>query len=1049
MKYLFLIVFCLCISSILSAQTPVNSDTLNIAERLHLADSLFGEQGNYHQALDYYQQLSVDFAQRGDLKSSITTQVKVIQCHYLLSRYDTALRMADEVLKSVPKNLPEKFLFEGTIQTLIGEIYYKKGEYKVAKQKLAIALEVLKYEPGAEVPLSTAYTVMGFVHETLEAFDLAFKYYKKALRLRRRVLGKYNPATASSYADLANLYFAKGEYTTSISYDLEALRIKKQLYGEHHPAIALSYNNIASTYSTRGNYDKALNYHQRALAIRKKVFGKLHLDVGESYNNIGYTYMQKGAYDLALEYYQRYRAILQKLVGKHHPNLSSVYTNIGTVYVKKRQYSKAINYFDKNLWLLRSAYAKHNMHFAEAYHNYAYVHRLKKDYRLALAYSEKTLAIMQEVFAKPHMYTARAYLNMGRVYAESERPKLAIEYFEKAIYALQQVFGQQSSLLSISAYELGKLYLEQGNYKAALPHLHQALVYGVPRFDQIDSLYALPQLKDCLLDPFLVKILAAKARCLYQMSDSPTQEQYLHYAIDTYELGYVLLKKIGNAYLKVEDRMNFNETIVDIRDGALRAYRKRYEVTQEYQYLRKMFEYSEQFKANTLQSSLNHQKALKAVNIPAVYIMQEQGLRMDIHRWQKKISEQPQHAAQHQDSLFEYNRRYEELIAALETNYPQYVVLKYGYRVAELKEIQRKLPEKSVLLEYSLGDKGSYMFVMTKAQVKVVSLINRQQLQPLFNAFYNALEGEKKLPTFAKASYQLYEAMLKPAEAYIKDKNQLIIIAPSLESTPFEAIISQLPTAQEVASGRFDQLAYLVRQYQISYHYSATLWLRNLGQKSIKKPSLVAFAPFSTGKAQVLKSNTRQVSDSLPESGVEVKRIFEMFRQKELIANAYLSASATKRCFLKKAPHYNIVHLASHSEANTQNANLAKVKFAAEGTSANKFSSFLYSSEVYNLKLNADLLVLSSCESGVGKLARGEGVLSLARSFLYAGARNIVFSLWEVNDTYTRKLMVAFYKELLAGKSYRAALQAAQQTNLQADRFLHPKHWAGFVMVGE
>jgi CHAT domain-containing protein len=109
----------------------------------------------------------------------------------------------------------------------------------------------------------------------------------------------------------------------------------------------------------------------------------------------------------------------------------------------------------------------------------------------------------------------------------------------------------------------------------------------------------------------------------------------------------------------------------------------------------------------------------------------------------------------------------------------------------------------------------------------------------------------------------------------------------------------------------------------------------------------------------------------------------------------------------------------------------------------------LYSNEVYNLQLNTDLLVLSSCESGVGKLAKGEGVLSLARSFLYAGARNIVFSLWEVNDTYTRKLMVAFYKEMLAGKSYRAALQAAQQTNLLADPFLHPKHWAGFVMVGE
>jgi CHAT domain-containing protein len=511
----------------------------------------------------------------------------------------------------------------------------------------------------------------------------------------------------------------------------------------------------------------------------------------------------------------------------------------------------------------------------------------------------------------------------------------------------------------------------------------------------------------------------------------------------------VLLKKIGNAYLKAEDRMHFNETMVDIRDGALRAYHKRYKQTQDSQYLRKMFEYSEQFKANTLQSSLNHQKALKAVKIPPVYIMQEQRLRMDILRWKKKISEQPTQAAQLQDSLFEYNRQYEELIAAIETNYPQYVALKYSYKIAQLKEIQQKLPPKSVLLEYSLGNKASYLFIMTNAEVKVVNLANRKRLQPLLDAYYHVLEGEKRLPEFVGASYQLYEAMFKPAEAYIKGKKQLIIIAPSLESTPFEAIVSQLPSAHELKAQRFDQLAYLVRQYQISYHYSATLWLRNLGQKTLKQPSLLAFAPFSTGKAQVLSNTTRQMSDSLPESGIEVKRIFEMFRQKKLSAQAYLSASATKTRFLQKAPRYDIVHLASHSEANTQNAHLAKIKFADRKSNTNKFSSALYSNEVYNLQLNTDLLVLSSCESGVGKLAKGEGVLSLARSFLYAGARNIVFSLWEVNDTYTRKLMVAFYKEMLAGKSYRAALQAAQQTNLLADPFLHPKHWAGFVMVGE
>ncbi|WP_299465185.1 CHAT domain-containing tetratricopeptide repeat protein [uncultured Microscilla sp.] len=1028
--------------------TPGLFAQLDVDKRIHLADSLFDDRGDYKQALDYYYPLIDDFARKGDRKRHVIYQIKVIQCHYLLSKYDTALKIAHTLLKSLPKSLPRKFLYEGEVKTLMGEIYYKKGEYEVAKKSLHQAWKVLKYEFGAEVQLSTVYTVLGFVHEALEEFNLAFRYYKKALKLRKRVLGKYNQATASSYADLANLYFAQGDYIVSIGYDKKALGIKKQLYGAHHPEIALSYNNMASTYNTWGNYGKALKYHQKALAIREKVFGQWHLDVGQSYHNIGYTYMQKGAYNLALEYYQRYKTILQKLTGKHHPHLSSIYTNIGTVYVKKRQYEKALDYFEKNLWLLRSAYARQNSHFAEAYHNFAYVYRLKKDYQLALTYSQKTLDIAQQVFGKPHLYTARAFLNMGRVYAQLQKPTLASQYFSKAIYILKQVFGHKSSLLSVTAHELGKLYLSQQNYTKALPYLHKALVYGVPRFNKVLELKSLPALKDCPLDPFLVKILATKAQCFYQMYEAKANPLYLNQSIAAYELGYALLKKIGNSFLKTEDRINFNETVIAIRDGALKAYRQKYQVTQQPRFLRKMFECSEQFKASSLQSALNYQKALKAANIPPVYIIQEQGLRMDIDYWTKKVSNNPAKAAQHQDSLFEYNRRYEELIAAIETNYPAYMARKYKYEIAQLDEIQQRLAPQSVLLEYSLGEKSSYLFIITTTKVEVVSLAGRRQLQPLLNAYYGALENEENLPKFAQASHRLYRAMLQPAEAYVKDKKRLIVIAPSLESIPFEAIISQPPSAQQLKLQKFSSLAYLIKQYQISYHYSATLWYRSLGQTKVKPLSLLAFAPFSAGKPQVLSNQTRQLSDSLPETGIEVRAIFEMFKHQKLKAKAYLAATATKWRFMQQSNAYSIIHLASHSEANTRHAHLAKVRFAPHPLDTGNTSGILYSSEVYNLKINPDLLVLSSCESGVGKLAKGEGVLSLARGFLYAGARNIIFSLWEVNDAYTRQLMVAFYKELLAGKNYCAALQAAQQTRLNANQYLHPRHWAGFVMIG-
>ena len=149
-----------------------------------------------------------------------------------------------------------------------------------------------------------------------------------------------------------------------------------------------------------------------------------------------------------------------------------------------------------------------------------------------------------------------------------------------------------------------------------------------------------------------------------------------------------------------------------------------------------------------------------------------------------------------------------------------------------------------MLLEYSFGEKGSYLFIMTKTVVEVVNIINRKDLQPVLNAYYHALEGEERLSKFASASYQVYKALLKPAEPYFKGKKRLIIIAPSLESVPFEAIITNKPAKSLLKTNHFFRLAYLIKQYQVSYHYSATLWYRGLNHTKTVNPRFNCLCPF-------------------------------------------------------------------------------------------------------------------------------------------------------------------------------------------------------------
>jgi CHAT domain-containing protein len=226
------------------------------------------------------------------------------------------------------------------------------------------------------------------------------------------------------------------------------------------------------------------------------------------------------------------------------------------------------------------------------------------------------------------------------------------------------------------------------------------------------------------------------------------------------------------------------------------------------------------------------------------------------------------------------------------------------------------------------------------------------------------------------------------------------------------------------------------------------LWWQSQGSDvaSITKKSLrfAAFAPFSGGKGKVM--TTRANEGLLPESKAEVSTVYNFFKQKNYDAVAYLSKAATRREFLNQAVKSDILHIASHSTANLRETRLAKVHFAPQ---AQADSTYLYAESIYHLPLKARLVVLSSCESGVGKFVAGEGVESLARGFFHAGAQSVISSLWEADDAYTKKLMILFYNNALFHQdTYMHALSHAKRQLMHKEPQLHPKYWSCFILIG-
>ena len=382
-------------------------------------------------------------------------------------------------------------------------------------------------------------------------------------------------------------------------------------------------------------------------------------------------------------------------------------------------------------------------------------------------------------------------------------------------------------------------------------------------------------------------------------------------------------------------------------------------------------------------------------------------------------------------------------------------VLKYPEPVS-LKEAQALCPDKNtVILEYSVGDTSSCLWIITQSDHKLYRLPNRKILQEQIETIRFALqEPKEKISGFyTQAANFLYEKLIKPAEPYLSKKSRLIIIPDGvLNYLPFEVLLTENKVINQITS--YSDLPFLVKKYPVSYVQSASV-LKNLlsmkpetekGKHVNKK--LIAFGDpvyENENDSTVLPGKGYQ---RLKHSGEEVKNIASLF--KEGSAEIFLRNDATEENVKREGElkKFNYIHFATHGYTDEEKPDFSSLVLTQDNNSEE--DGFLRSTEIFNLKLNADLVVLSACQTGLGKLIRGEGIVGLTRAFMYAGTPAVLVSLWSVSDVSTSTLMGDFYRNLVEEKlSKTDALRKAQLTMLGNQKFAHPFYWAPFVIIGD
>ncbi|WP_299452889.1 CHAT domain-containing tetratricopeptide repeat protein [uncultured Microscilla sp.] len=889
----------------------------------------------------------------------------------------------------------------------------------------------------------------------------ARKLANKVIKMSDAYLGPGHLVASVAYNHLGVVDQMSGQYVEAIVHHQQALIMQKKALGINaiHPEIANTYRNLGAVSRVVHRYYKAEEYLLKSIAIARTLYGEAAAMVGLGYHYLGTVFHSKYAYSQALDYYYKATDIYQKQLPINHSYQADNYHSMGQALQQQGKYLSARIAFEKALKIYRKIYKVAHPSIALVLNSLAQSYQKGRQYKAARQHHQQALQMYKTIYGDAHPDIAQTYLDLGSVLISQTNKNypLALQYFDKARGMQMRLYGDRHPILAKNYVYTGLAYFQQNKYQLALWWFQKSLVVNVYNFKDT-TLYTNPPLTYYFNRKFLLKALRFKAESLHYLATQGKNKQQLLLALETWRLCDHLADR-----MQFDQQNRLDQLLAEERNQSI--YQKAFLISAQIalsypkgtalrqKFVTEAFYFSEKSKSQVLRKSMSELENQRKNLVADTLRQKDLSYRQQIAFFEQKLAQRSQgmQAQNYRNQLFKVKQSYRQWATALKKQYPRLHALRNKANLATLRQIQSRLYSKTAVVAYTMATEQSYAFVITASKVRLIRLGSTARLTALINDFYNDIQNENPMGSFVKASHQLYLALMRPLIPYLAYQNELVITEPTLLSVPMEALIMRKPPRWLIQKGQFNALQYLNHRFQIHYHYSASLWWLNQSGQTHHRPlapvKFYGFAPFN----QKLPANSSD--EQLPNSGLEIKAIAQLFKNRRQASYTYLSTQATLGQFvnsLQEMPDTedvaHILHIASHSTANLNEDRLARIHFAPQPQAD---STYLYAESIYYLPLKAQLVVLSSCESGVGKFVPGEGVMSLARGFLHAGAKSVISSLWEADDYYTKKLMVLLYQNILyRRKNYTQALHAAKNQLIAQEPYLHPKYWSNFILIG-
>lgn len=1002
-----------------------NSVLFRKATKLVRESQSYIEKANYKKSILTLKKALRLFEQSNKMEYCAMCDAKMAYCYCVVGD----LKLANHYLKNTGNYLrlkkPDNPSIHLVIVHNVARVYQYESKYDSAMSFYNKAVDIYKtnhLKPGIEIV--KVYNNIGSIYEDKANNRKALFYYDKALKLGLSCLKPDNIMISHIYNNIGLIESEMGNLQKALSYYRKDLAISEKILGKNHPDIAKSYVNIGNIFYQIGDLDNAAEYYNQALRIFIHIFGKDNQLIAQTYNNMGAVYYTEGNYEKAIEYFKKSMKIKEDILGLYNSDVAVACLNIGDTYYKLKKQKDAVRYMKKALAINLKLFGPDNPNIAPVYDSISQSYNDEKNYDQAIKYLIKELKIYKKSVGFHHPNTAYTLINIGSVYKDKKDDSSALQYFQHALFSL-------------------------------CPDFHN------------DSLQYNPKLTNIRSDNYLLQALNYKAETL---SNFKQNRDYLITALKTYDLAIRLIDKIRIKYKTEGSKLLLGEQTHSIFEGGIKNCLTLYKLTGNEYFREKAFSLSDESKSNVLLESILDSKAKKFAGIPDSLLTFETNLKDSLTYYDVQIHKELARGSKTdslklvtwQNKLFAGNRKYNAFVSHLEKEYPRYYNLKFSSPKVSIRELQyRMLNNNKAIISYFIGDSTLYIFSVTKHHYQIkTEKIDSNFVRKIKNFRHAIVKSDYN--SYTQKAYLLYKLLLAPASTAIQKKNLIIIPDGILGYLPFGALISQpVPSLNNANYRDYSKLHYVVLNHDISYNYSAML-LEELQNRPVHNDDkeFVGIAPVFNntnyaGKDSLRYGFSKRLSP-LPASEEEVKGIYNLFEKKESFWDRLLDNQSkillhnqATESYVKSdnISHYRYIHFATHAYVNETNPELSGV--ILERKPGTKSDGILSSGEIYNLKLHADLVVLSACETALGKLVKGEGIMSLTRSFLYAGASNVIVSLWNVTDKSTSSLMIDLYGNLLQNQSITTSLADAKRTLIRKTAYSAPVYWSPFILTGQ